>query len=151
MKTTAAVAAALLATVAKAAPKLTHEVRDVDESYPYVGPAVPVGDWVDNTINGNGKGFPRLVEAPAVKPASANPTNNINVITFAYVPTGVNIHYQTPFGLGTAPLVKWGADPEKLTSVASGSSHTYDRTPPCSSVVVTQVSSNPSRDFCPPC
>src|ERR1700722_17292111 len=81
--------------------------RTVDTMYPYTGPDVPVGDWVDPTVNGNGKGFPRLVEPPAVKPASANPTNNINVISLAYLPKGMNIHFQTPFGLGVAPSVAW--------------------------------------------
>ncbi|KAI1044178.1 hypothetical protein LB505_007437 [Fusarium chuoi] len=64
--------AALLTT-----PALSKPV--VDEKYPYKGPAVPVGDWVDPTVNGNGKGFPRLVEPPAVKPGSSNPSNNVNL------------------------------------------------------------------------
>jgi hypothetical protein len=42
--------------------------RDVDTRYPYTGPAIPAGDWVDPTVNGNGKGFPRLVEPLAVQP-----------------------------------------------------------------------------------
>ncbi|RFN43396.1 acid phosphatase [Fusarium flagelliforme] len=95
--------AAILAASAQSAPT-------VDETYPYRGPDVPIGDWVDHTINGNGNGFARLVEPPAVKPASANPTNNINVISLSYIPAkhdettvGINIHYQTPFGLGIAP------------------------------------------------
>ncbi|RDW57066.1 purple acid phosphatase-3 [Coleophoma cylindrospora] len=112
----------------------------VDEEYPYTGPAVPVGDWVDPSINGNGKGFPRLVEPPAVQPASANPTNNINVIALAYVPNGINIHYQTPFGLGVVPSVKWGTLATNLNQTATGFSHTYDRTPSCSQVAVTQCS-----------
>ncbi|KAK9423126.1 putative Acid phosphatase AphA [Seiridium unicorne] len=140
MKPAATLAAASLASLAQAAPRLQHEVRDVDETYPYVGPAVPVGDWVDPSVNGNGRGFPRLVEAPAVKPASANPTNNINVVALAYIPDGVNIHYQTPFGLGEAPAVAWGSATGHLNNTATGKSHTYDRTPPCSEVVVTQCS-----------
>ncbi|KAJ5484781.1 Acid phosphatase [Penicillium diatomitis] len=113
----------------------------VDTTYPYKGPAVPVGDWVDSSVNGNGKGFPRLVEPPAVKPACANPTNNINVISLSYLPRGVNIHYQTPFGLGRAPEIKWGKQPHKLDKRATGTSHTYDRTPPCSQVsAITQCS-----------
>lgn len=120
MKHTSACAllAALLASSACARPT-------VDETYPYNGPAIPVGDWVDPTPNGNGKGFPRLVEAPAVKPASANPTNNINVISLSYLPRGIHIHYQTPFGLGVAPSVHWGRDPKKLHWTAHGFSHTY--------------------------
>jgi len=39
------------------------------QNYPYTGPAVPIADWVDQSINGNGKGFIRLVEKPAVTPA----------------------------------------------------------------------------------
>ncbi|OBT80077.1 hypothetical protein VF21_01118 [Pseudogymnoascus sp. 05NY08] len=104
----------------------------VDTVYTYTGPDVPIGDWVDPTINGNGKGYKRLVEPPAVKPASENPTNNVNVISLAYLPDGMNVHYQTPFGLGVSPSVKWGTDPNKLDQIATGNSHTYDRTPPCS-------------------
>ncbi|KAH8678143.1 Metallo-dependent phosphatase-like protein [Xylariales sp. PMI_506] len=140
MKSAVALAAALAAIPASASPRFQHEARDVDETYPYTGPAVPVGDWVDSTVNGNGKGFPRLVEPPAVKPASSNPSNNINVISLSYIPQGVNIHFQTPFGLGKAPSVVWGSSKDKLTKTASGSTHTYDRTPPCSQVVVTQCS-----------
>lgn len=120
MKTTTASAllVALAATAAQARPV-------VDETYPYTGPSVPVGDWVDPTINGNGKGFPRLVEPPAVKPASANPTNNVNVISLSYLPRGMHIHYQTPFGLGASPSVKWGKHPKHLNGTARGVSHTY--------------------------
>ena len=96
----------------------------VDTEYPYTGPNVPIGDWVDPTVNGNGKGFPRLVEPPAVKPASSHPTNNVNVISLSYLPEGIHIHYQTPFGLGRAPSVKWGTNPHHLDRVAEGFSHT---------------------------
>ncbi|KAF3399763.1 Acid phosphatase [Penicillium rolfsii] len=113
----------------------------VDTEYDYTGPDVPVGDWVDPTVNGNGKGFPRLVEPPAVKPASSNPTNNVNVISLSYIPDGMHIHYQTPFGLGRAPEVRWGKSPRKLNKVATGFTHTYDRTPSCSQVkAITQCS-----------
>ncbi|KAJ4171279.1 hypothetical protein NW754_015042 [Fusarium falciforme] len=133
--------AAILATLVQSAPT-------VDEKYPYRGPKVPIGDWVDPTINGNGKGFPRLVEPPAVKPASANPSNNVNVISLSYIPAkhkgttvGINIHYQTPFGLGVAPSVQWGTSASALNNLATGSSTTYDRTPPCSLInVITQCS-----------
>ncbi|TVY73422.1 Acid phosphatase [Lachnellula suecica] len=111
-----------------------------DERYPYTGPAIPIGDWVDPTANGNGKGFPRLVEPPAVKPAKKKPSNNINVISLAYIPGGINIHYQTPFGLGVAPSVKWGTSRADLDYHTTGYTHTYDRTPPCSIVAVTQCS-----------
>lgn len=120
---------------------IVHADPDVDTRYPYEGPEIPIGDWVDYTVNGNGKGFPRLVEPPAVVPKSDNPTNNVNVISISYIPDGVNIHYQTPFGLGEAPSVKWGETPELLNKVTSGYSHTYDRTPPCSLIAaVTQCS-----------
>lgn len=99
--------------------------RDVDTRFPYTGPKVPVGDWVDPTVNGNGKGFTRLVEPPAVKPKSAHPTNNVNVISLAYIPDGIHIHYQTPFGLGQTPTVKWGTSPHDLTNIAHGYSHSY--------------------------
>lgn len=99
--------------------------RDVDTRFPYTGPAIPVGDWVDPTVNGNDKGFPRLVEAPAVKPASAKPKNNINVISLSYQPDGVIIHYQTPFGLGEAPIVHWGTSAKDLCKQTTGSTTTY--------------------------
>jgi hypothetical protein len=88
------------------------------------GPDIPVGDWVDPTVNGNGKGFPRLVEPPAVKPASRKPRNNVNVISLSYIPEGVSIHYQTPFGLGTTPLVKWGTSSWFLWNKAHGTTVT---------------------------
>ncbi|KAI0470577.1 Metallo-dependent phosphatase-like protein [Xylariaceae sp. FL0804] len=113
--------------------------RDVDNRYPYLGPAVPVGDWVDPTINGNGKGFPRLVEPPAVKPAQKNPTNNINVVSVAYMPAGAIVHFQTPFGLDGAPTIVWGTSAERLNNTARGTSRTYGRTPSCSAIAaVTQ-------------
>ncbi|KAJ5887481.1 hypothetical protein N7495_007522 [Penicillium taxi] len=113
----------------------------VDTAYEYKGPATPVGDWVDPTINGNGKGFPRLVEPPAVKPTTSYPTNNVNVISLSYIPDGIHIHFQTPFGLGKAPTIKWGDSPRHLSKIASGYSHTYDRTPSCSEVkAITQCS-----------
>ena len=118
----------------------TEEKRDVDTRFPYTGPTVPIGDWVDQTIQGNGKGFPRLIESPAVTPANKTPTNNINVISLAYLPTGINIHFQTPFGLSGAPSVKWGQTSSDLSKTVTGNTTTYDRTPPCSQVVVTQVS-----------
>lgn len=101
------------------------DARDVDESYPYTGPAVPVADWVDPSINGNGKGFTRLVEPPAVKPATSNPSNNVNVIALSYIPNGINIHYQTPFGLGEDPSANWGTSSTDLDQKASGQTHTY--------------------------
>jgi hypothetical protein len=120
----ATTASALLGAFAAFCIETAGSVPTVDESYPYTGPAVPVGDWIDPTINGNGKGFPRLVEPPAVVPSSRNPTNNINVIALSYVPQGINIHYQTPFGLGVTPSVSWGTSPTALDSKASGISHT---------------------------
>lgn len=98
---------------------------DVSTAYPYTGPAVPIGDWVDPTVNGNGKGFPRLVEAPAVAPAFSSPKNNINVVSTSYLPSGINIHFQTPFGLGVAPSVRWGTSSTNLTHTAIGYSRTY--------------------------
>lgn len=117
MKTTVVSALLALSVAANGRPT-------VDTKYAYKGPDVPVGDWVDPTINGNGKGFPRLVEPPAVKPASLHPTNNVNVISLSYIPDGIHIHYQTPFGLGKPPAIKWGKDPRKLNHVAKGYTHT---------------------------
>lgn len=94
--------------------------RDVDTRFPYTGPDVPIGDWVDPTVKGNGKGFPRLVEPPAVRPNSSNPSNNVNVVSLAYIPKGVNIHYQTPFGLSGAPSVHWGKAEDDLCYTAVG-------------------------------
>lgn len=115
--------AVLLAGYTTAHPAIKVEKRDVDTRYNYTGPEVPIGDWVDPTINGNGKGFPRLVEPPAVKPASDKPTNNVNVIAVAYVPGGINIHYQTPFGLGVPPSVQWGPSPLSLPFTRAGTTH----------------------------
>jgi len=127
------------AALAAAAPPAPAR-RDVDTRFPYTGPAIPVGDWVDPTVKGNGKGFPRLVESPAVKPASNNPTNNINVVSLSYLPNGINIHFQTPFGLTTAPTVYWGEQQDDICNEATGSSNTYGRTPSCSVAPVTQCS-----------
>src|ERR1700761_6549727 len=118
--TASALLGALLAIPASAHPRPV-----VDDRYPYTGPAVPVGDWVDPTINGNGKGFPRLVEPPAVKPATPNPSNNINVIQLSYLPDGMNIHYQTPFGLGDKPSIQWGQSSTYLNRKSRGSTATY--------------------------
>lgn len=101
-----------------------HYVRDVYTNYPYNGPAIPIGDPVDQTVNGNGKGFPRLHEPPAVQPSSPNATNNINTIALAYVPGGMNIHFSTPFGLDGKPSVKYGSDASQLTMNATGSTKT---------------------------
>lgn len=120
MKVNSAPALLALSAVVAASPTK----RTVDTVYPYTGPDVPVGDWVDPTVNGNGKGYPRLVEPPAVTPKSKHPTNNINVISLAYLPTGINVHFQTPFGLGVAPSVSWGTSPHKLDKTATGISRT---------------------------
>lgn len=115
-------AAAICGTLLGACVVVVGGVPTVDETYPYTGPEIPVGDWVDGTVTGTGKGFPRLVEPPAVKPAAEKPTNNINVISLSYAGGGVNIHYQTPFGLGTAPALTWGTSPGSLPNAATGSS-----------------------------
>lgn len=118
--------AALLSTLlANAAPTKDVKGRDVYTNYPYNGPDVPIADWVDPTINGNGKGFIRLVEPPAVKPASKKPKNNVNVVSTGYIPGGINIHYQTPFGLGKAPAVHYGTKKDDLCYTAHGETSTY--------------------------
>lgn len=110
---------ALLAARANCA--AVHAVsRDIDTRFPYTGPDVPVGDWVNPTAKGNGKGFPRLVEPPAVKPASSKSSNNVNVLSLAYIPKGVNIHYQTPFGLSGPPSVHWGKAKNNLCNKTVG-------------------------------
>lgn len=127
------------AALAAAAPPAPAR-RDVDTRFPYTGPAVPVGDWVDQTVKGNGKGFPRLVEAPAVQPRTKNPTNNINVVSLSYVPNGINIHFQTPFGLSGPPTIYWGPEENDMCTEATGRSNTYGRTPSCSAAPVLQCS-----------
>lgn len=100
-------------------------IRDVDTKYPYTGPAIPVGDWVDPSVNGvKGSGFPRLVEPPAVAPATTNPSNNINVISLSYIPDGVNVHFQTAFGLDEDPTIYWGEATGNLTCMTKGKSST---------------------------
>lgn len=123
--TTVSILLGTLSVTCQAAPA-PEAAPDVDTVYPYTGPAIPIGDWVDNTVNGNGEGFPRLVEPPAVTPASADVTNNVNVIALSYLPGGINIHYQTPFGLGSVPTVNWGSSAADLSSTATGESSTYD-------------------------
>lgn len=118
------VAVSVLALLALPSEAANIKGRDVDTMYPYMGPNVPVGDAADQTVNGNGKGWQRVVEAPAVAPASSNPTNNINVINTAYFPGGMNIHFQTPFGLASNPAVKWGKKAHALTNTATGSTKT---------------------------
>ena len=120
MRTTASLllAGSLWAAAVQAAPI-------VDTAYPYTGPAIPVGDWDDPTINGNGKGFVRVKEPPAVAPATKNATNNINVIQLSYLPGGMHVHYQTPFGIGSPAAVHWGTSPTALKNKSTGSSHTY--------------------------
>ena len=113
------VSALALARVAAPAP------APVYTNYPYTGPAMPIGDWVDNSINGNGKGFTRLAMPPAVQPGPESPTNNINVISLSYMPTGVNVHFQTPFGLSSEPEVLWGISPDSLTMSTTGITRTY--------------------------
>lgn len=125
MKAAVGSAALFSAILANAAPTKDVKGRDVDTRYPYTGPAVPIGDWVDPTVNGDGTGFLRVVEPPAVKPASASPKNNINVISTSYIPGGISVHYQTPFGLGEAPTVHYGPSANDLCYTAHGLSSTY--------------------------
>lgn len=113
---------------------------EVDTRYPYKGPDIPIFDWNDQTINGDGKGFMRLSEPAAVQPSGDDPTNNINVISLAYLPEGINIHYQTPFGLDDDPKVAWGTSSNHLKHTTSGHTRSYDRTPPCSLRPITQCS-----------
>lgn len=91
--TASALVGALLLPLGANALPADLEARDVDTKYPYTGPKVPVGDWVDNTAEGNGKGFQRLEEPPAVQPSGYKPTNNVNVISVSYIPNGVNIQF----------------------------------------------------------
>ncbi len=69
-----------------------------------------------------------------------NVTNSINVISLAYIPNGMTVHYQTPFGLDGPPTVYYGEKPSKLSTKATGYTTTYDRTPPCSIAMTTMCS-----------
>ncbi|KWU43666.1 acid phosphatase AphA [Rhodotorula sp. JG-1b] len=151
---TGVVFAALAATAAQALPsrsvasplsKLELHKRYVDTRFPYTGPAVPVGDWLDQTVQGNGKGYERLYKDPAVLPAPnmsvLDITNNINVISTSFLPNGINIHFQTPYGIGSDPVVRWGYSADALNCNATGTTTSYDRTPPCSMMLATQCSS----------
>ena len=98
---------------------------EIDQSQPYKGPAVPIMDPTDQTISGNGQGYIRLWEAPAVMPIPGNPiTNNINIISLSYLPGGMNVHFSTPFGIGGNPVVNWGTDVLSLTNSTTGYTHT---------------------------
>jgi hypothetical protein len=48
----------------------------------------------------------------------------INVINTAYIPNGINVHFSTPFGLSSAPTVKYGPKPYDLCYTAHGTSKT---------------------------
>jgi acid phosphatase len=113
----------LLATLIQAAP-----TPDVDTSYPYTGPAIPVADPVNSSpVPGASiKGFPRLYEKPAVRPLpGVKVTNNINVISTAFFPGGINIHFQTPFDIGGEPCVNWGTSKDSLSTNTKGYTRWY--------------------------
>lgn len=94
---------------------------DVDTTHPYTGPAVPVGDPVNQSPTDNTKGYARLYEKPAVRPApGVTVTNNINVISSAFFPGGINIHFQTPFDIGGEACVNWGTDKNDLSTNTKG-------------------------------
>lgn len=121
----AALLAVLPLIAAAPAPAVRKQPRDVDTTYPYTGPEVPIGDLMDPTIEGNGKGFIRVREPPAVTPAPGiTVTNNINVISTALLNGGIQIHFQTPFGIGNDPKVLYGTSPTKLNKSASGTTNT---------------------------
>lgn len=106
----------LLSSLAAAAP-----TPDVYPGYDYKGPAVPVGDPVNLSPTDNTKGYPRLYEKPAVRPLpGVTVTNNINVISTAFFPGGINIHFQTPFDIGGEACVNWGTDRNDLSTNTKG-------------------------------
>ena len=130
--------------------------RDVYENYPYKGPAIPIADWLDQTVNGNGKGFVRLNEPPAVWPANSNATNNINTVSLAFIPGGMNIHFSTPFGIGGSPIVNLGTSVAFLNNTAIGKTSTYApklvlRKYHCRSLLLAADSTSISYDRTPPC
>ena len=93
----------------------------VDTLYPYKGPTIPVGDPVNQSPIDDSSGLPRLWERPAVQPLpGATVTNNINVISSAFFPGGINIHFQTPFDIGGQPCVNWGTSKDALSTTTKG-------------------------------
>ena len=107
----------LLASSALAAPFYPH----VDTQHPYTGPAIPNSDPGDQTLEGNGLGFPRLYQHPAVQPLpGATVTNNINVISLSYLPQGMTVHFQTSFGIDGEPCIWWGTVPDQLNNNTKG-------------------------------
>ena len=145
----------LFGLLALMATTLAIPTPDVDTLYPYKGPSIPNGDPVNQSPTDKSSGFPKLWERPAVQPLPGNQvTNNINVISTAYFPGGINIHFQTPFDIGGQACVNWGTDPNKLDTNTKGftrwyvirihlrdrAENRYDRTPPCSMMPVTQCS-----------
>ena len=122
----ASAAILVAATLVHSAPVPDVEVG-VDTLYPYIGPAIPIADLVDHTVNGNAStpGFKRLWEAPAVMPPSGQTVmNNINVISLSYIPGGMNIHFQTPHGIGGEACVDWGEAPGQLWTNTKGTTTT---------------------------
>lgn len=118
----------LLATAGQAAvvPREPLVAREVDTSFPYNGPEIPFGDPVNPTLDGSKGGYPRLWEPPAVTPPPGNTvTNNINVISSALFPGGINIHFQTPFGIGCDPVIEWGESKDKLKKKSKGKTTTW--------------------------
>ena len=109
--------AVILALPSLAAPYYPH----VDTQYVYTGPAIPNSDPGDQSLGGSGLGFPRLYQAPAVSPPPGfNATNNINVISLSYLPDGMTIHFQTPFGIGGDPCVWYGTFQDSLKNQSKG-------------------------------
>lgn len=62
------------------------------------------------------------------------------MISLAYIPNGMTVHYQTPFGLDDVPTVHYGTEADNLCYRATGYTTTYDRTPPCSEAMTTMCS-----------
>lgn len=99
--------------------------RDVDLAYPYNGPEIPIGDPGNPTLDASKGGFQRIWQPPAVTPTPGKKvTNNINVISSALFPGGINIHFQTPYGIGGEPCVEWGEKRNKLKKLAKGKTTT---------------------------
>ncbi|KAF2774499.1 Metallo-dependent phosphatase [Teratosphaeria nubilosa] len=62
------------------------------------------------------------------------------VISLAYIPGGMTVHYQTLFGLGANPVIHWGLSSENQNHTTSGYTTHYDRTPTCSQAMTTMCS-----------
>ncbi|KZO89576.1 hypothetical protein CALVIDRAFT_47211 [Calocera viscosa TUFC12733] len=87
---------------------------------PTLGPRSPSATSSTTPSTETARAFPRFVEYPAVKPATANPSNNINITSYSSLPDGVHVYHQTPSRHRRLPTVKYGTFPDALNPTATG-------------------------------